>query len=237
MNRMLTTNHSPQHVAIIMDGNGRWAKKHHLPRQEGHKKGAANAQKVVEIFMAYKIPYLTLYAFSTENWNRPRIEVEGLFSLLGDRLDEGIKFAQKKDIKIRHFGKLDKLPPRVQQKIAEAVDITRDNKSITLGFAFNYGSRDEIIEATQRIVLSGISPEKIDESVINHHLYTTGIPDPDLVIRTGGEKRLSNFLLWQSAYTEMYFTAALWPDFGRSEIDRALAAYGKRQRRFGKLKE
>jgi undecaprenyl diphosphate synthase len=234
---MLITNHFPQHVAIIMDGNGRWAKKHHLPRREGHKKGATNAQEVVEIFIAYEIPYLTLYAFSTENWNRPKIEVEGLFRLVGDRLDEGIKFAQEKDIKIRHFGKLDKLPLKIQQKIAEAVDITRDNKSITLGFAFNYGSRDEIIDATQRIVRSGISPKKIDESVMNHHLYTAGIPDPDLVIRTGGEMRLSNFLLWQSAYTEMYFTDALWPDFDQGEIDKALVAYDKRQRRFGKLKE
>jgi undecaprenyl diphosphate synthase len=237
MNPLIITNQVPQHVAIIMDGNGRWAEKHHLPREEGHKKGATAAQQVTEILIEHKIPYLTLYAFSTENWNRPRIEVEGLLRLLGERLDEGIQFALKKGAKIRHFGKLDKLPPKIQEKIVEAVDLTKNNTSITLGFAFNYGSRDEIIEATQRIVKSGIRPEDISESVINQNLYTIGIPDPDLIIRTGGEMRLSNFLLWQSAYAEIYFTPALWPDFDRAEIDKALTAYSKRQRRFGKLKE
>jgi undecaprenyl diphosphate synthase len=232
-----STNQRPSHVAIIMDGNGRWAKKHHLPRQEGHKKGATNTQKVVELFMEFKIPYLTLYAFSTENWNRPKIEVEGLFALLGERLEEGIRFAQEKGIRICHFGKLEKLPQKIQQKIMDAVDITKDNRNITLGFAFNYGSRDEIIDATRKIVSSGISPEKIDDSVMNQNLYTAGIPDPDLIIRTGGEMRLSNFLLWQSAYAEMYFTGALWPEFDRDEIDKALVAYSKRQRRFGKLEE
>jgi undecaprenyl diphosphate synthase len=232
-----STNQRPSHVAIIMDGNGRWAKKHHLPRQEGHKKGATNTQKVVELFMEYKIPYLTLYAFSTENWNRPKIEVEGLFALLGERLEEGIRFAQKKGIRICHFGRLEKLPQKIQQKIMDAVDITKNNRNITLGFAFNYGSRDEIIDATRKIVSSGISPEKIDDSVMNQNLYTAGIPDPDLIIRTGGEMRLSNFLLWQSAYAEMYFTGVLWPEFDRDEIDKALVAYSKRQRRFGKLEE
>jgi undecaprenyl diphosphate synthase len=237
MSQNTNTNQLPRHIAIIMDGNGRWAKKHHLPRQEGHKKGATNTQKVVELFMELKIPYLTLYAFSTENWNRPKIEVEGLFALLGERLVEGIRFAQEKGIRICHFGRLEKLPQKIQQKIRDAVDITRENRNITLGFAFNYGSRDEIIDATRKIINSGISPEKIDDSVINQNLYTTGIPDPDLIIRTGGEMRLSNFLLWQSAYAEMYFTGALWPDFDRDEIDKALAAYSKRQRRFGKLGE
>jgi len=220
-----------------MDGNGRWAKKHHLLRQEGHKRGADRAQRTVETFIEYKIPYLTLYAFSTENWSRPRIEVEGLFKLLEDRLDKGIKFALEKGIKVRHLGKLDGLPAKIQGKIKQAVDLTIDNKQLTLGLAFNYGARNEIVEATQRIIQSGASFQNINESTISHHLYTAGIPDPDLIIRTGGEMRLSNFLLWQAAYAEIYFTPVLWPDFDKDEIDKALVAYSKRQRRFGRLAE
>jgi undecaprenyl diphosphate synthase len=237
MKQLPELNVLPQHVAIIMDGNGRWARKHHLPRQEGHKEGATRAQQIVETFIEYTVPYLTLYAFSTENWNRPRIEVEGLFRLMEDRLDEGIRFALKKGVKVRHFGKLDKLPPKVQQKIKEAVALTQNNNAITLGFAFNYGGRDELIEATQRILKSGIKPEDITESVIKQHLYTSGIPDPDLIIRTGGEKRLSNFLLWQAAYAEIYLTPVLWPDFDGDQVKKAIIDYSKRQRRFGRLKE
>lgn len=229
--------HLPRHVAIIMDGNGRWAKKHHLPRQEGHKKGAASTQRAVEIFIDYQIPCLTLYAFSTENWNRPKIEVEGIFKLLEDRLDEGIKFALEKGIKVRHLGKLDRLPTKIQEKIREAVELTRNNHQLTLGLAFNYGSRDEIVEATQRIIQSGVSAHEVNESTISQHLYTAGMPDPDLIIRTGGEMRLSNFLLWQAAYAEIYSTPVLWPDFDQSEIDKALVAYSKRQRRFGIVAE
>jgi undecaprenyl diphosphate synthase len=235
MNPIFTASQLPKHVAIIMDGNGRWAKKHHLPRQEGHKKGAATLQNVVETFIIYKIPYLTLYAFSSENWNRPKFEVEGLFALLGERLEEGVQFAQQKGIRICHFGRLDKLPQKVQQKLREAIETTRTNKNITMGLAFNYGSRDEIVDATKEIVRSGIRADEINESVITSHLYTSELPDPDLVIRTGGEMRLSNFLLWQSAYSEMYFTKTLWPDFNREEIDKALSDFSKRQRRFGKL--
>lgn len=235
MSSPLNLNHLPQHVAIIMDGNGRWARKHHLPRQEGHKKGALSTQHVVETFIEYKIPFLTLYAFSTENWNRPRGEVEGLFKLLEDRLDEGIQFALNNGVKIRHLGKLDRLPAKIQDKIKEAQELTRNNDRITLGLAFNYGSRNEIVEATQNIIRNGINAEDVDESVISQHLYTAGIPDPDLIIRTGGEMRLSNFLLWQAAYAEIYSTPVLWPDFNRDEIDKALIAYSKRQRRFGRL--
>ena len=220
-----------------MDGNGRWAKRHHLPRQEGHKKGAASAQRTVEIFIDYKIPYLTLYAFSTENWNRPKIEVEGLFKLLEERLDEGIKFAREKSIKVRHLGKLDRLPGKIQEKIRQAVELTANNQQLTLGLAFNYGSRDEIVEATQHIIQSGIGATEVNESTISQHLYTAGMPDPDLIIRTGGEMRLSNFLLWQAAYAEVYFTPVLWPDFDQNEIDKALVTYSKRQRRFGTLTE
>jgi len=227
----------PRHVAIILDGNGRWAKKHHLPRQEGHKKGAATTQDVVETFIKYKIPYLTLYIFSTENWKRPKIEVEGLLKLIEERLNEGIKYALNNGVKIRHLGKLDRLPAKINGKIKEAEELTRNNDQITLGIAFNYGSRDEIVEATRSIIRNNLNAEDINESVLSRYLYTSDMPDPDLIIRTGGEMRLSNFLLWQAAYAEIYFTPVLWPDFNKEEIDKALIAYSKRQRRFGNIAE
>ena len=227
--------HLPQHVAIIMDGNGRWAKKHHLPRQEGHKKGALNLQHVLKTFIEYNIPYLTLYVFSTENWKRPKIEVEGLLKLLEDKLNEGIKFALNNGVKIRHLGKLYRLPTKITRKIKEAEELTKNNDKLTLGMAFNYGSRDEIVEAIQHIIRTNLNAEDIDESILCQYLYTTGMPDPDLIIRTGGELRLSNFLLWQAAYAEIYFTPVLWPDFNKEEINKALIAYSKRQRRFGNI--
>lgn len=228
-------NHLPQHVAIVMDGNGRWAEQRGLPRLAGHNRGATAAQHIVEICAEYEIPYLTLYAFSTENWTRPQDEVNGLFQLLEERLDEGISLAQKEGIKIRHLGKLDGLSPKTKDGIRRAVELTQNNTKMTLGLAFNYGGRDEIVEATRRLILNGIPAQDIDENVISQYLYTSGIPDPDLIIRTGNETRLSNFLTWQAAYAEIYFTPVLWPDFDRKEIDKALIAYGQRQRRFGSL--
>lgn len=228
-------NHLPQHVAIIMDGNGRWAKRRGLPRLAGHKQGATNAQRVVEIFTEYEIPYLTLYAFSTENWNRPQAEVNGLLQLLEEKLDEGVKLAQEKGIKIRHLGKLDGLSPKIQHRIKQALELTQNNTGMTISLAFNYGGRDEIVEAMRRLILSGIPAQKIDECIVSQYLYTAGIPDPDLIIRTGGESRLSNFLTWQAAYAEIYFTPVLWPDFDRREIDKALIFYRQRQRRFGSV--
>jgi undecaprenyl diphosphate synthase len=225
----------PQHVAIIMDGNGRWAKQRGLPRLAGHRQGVNTAQKVLEVFMEYKIPYLTLYAFSTENWNRPKHEIEGIFKILEDRLDEGIKFAQENDIRIRHLGKPDGLPLRLQERVKRALELTRNNTRLTLSLAFNYGSRDEIIEAVRHIIADGISSQQINEKVFRQYLYTADIPDPDLIIRTGGEMRLSNFLIWQSVYAESYFTPVLWPDFDKKEIDKALTTYSQRQRRFGGL--
>ena len=228
-------NRLPQHVAIIMDGNGRWAKRRGLPRLAGHKQGAANAQRVVEIFTEYRIPYLTLYAFSTENWNRPKAEVKWLLQLLEEKLDEGVKLAQEKGIKIRHLGKLDELSPEIQHRIKQALELTQNNTGMTFSLAFNYGGRDEIVEVMRRLMLSGIPAQKIDESIVSQYLYTAGIPDPDLIIRTGGESRLSNFLTWQAAYAEIYFTPVLWPDFDRREIDKALIFYRQRQRRFGSV--
>jgi len=225
----------PRHVAIIMDGNGRWAKRRHLPRLAGHKEGADNARRVVEVFLEYGIPYLTIYAFSTENWRRPATEVQVLFRLLEEKLGEGIRVAIEKGIRIRHLGKLDGLPPRVQGGIERAIELTRGNSRMTLSLAFNYGGRDEIVEAARRLMLENISPHNLDENLLSQHLYTSGIPDPDLIIRTGGEMRLSNFLTWQAAYAEIYFTPTAWPDFDQEEIDKALAAYSKRQRRFGSL--
>ena len=228
-------NNLPQHVAIIMDGNGRWAKKRHLPRLAGHRQGAVNVQHIVEVFLEYNIPCISLYAFSTENWNRPQNEVEGLFQLLEEKLAEGIRLAQEKGIRIRHLGKLDGLSSRVQDRIRQALELTQTNTGMTVNLAFNYGGRDEIVEAVRRLVLNGIPAQDIDETVVSQYLYTAGIPDPDLIIRTGGEMRLSNFLTWQAAYAEIYFTPALWPDFDREEIDKALIAYSQRQRRFGNL--
>ena len=235
MAKLPNLKHLPQHVAIIMDGNGRWAKKRGLPRLAGHRQGVSTAQKVVETFMEYEIPYLTLYAFSTENWNRPKREIDGIFKILEERLEEGVKFAQKNGIRICHLGKPDGLPLRLQERVKRALEITQNNARMTLSLAFNYGGRDEIVEAARRLITEGISPPKINEKVFRQYLYTANIPDPDLIVRTGGEMRLSNFLIWQSAYAEIYFTPVLWPDFGNEEIEKALIVYGQRQRRFGSL--
>lgn len=217
-----------------MDGNGRWAKKHHLSTVEGHRKGAQSAQNVIDIFIEYKIPYLTLYAFSTENWDRPKEEVAGIFELLESQLEESISYAMKKEIRFVHLGRLEELSSAIQEKIREAIERTERNTGLTLCLAFNYGGRDEIVHAIQRLVKSGTHPDEIDEHAIQHNLFTAHIPDPDLIIRTGDEKRLSNFLLWQAAYAEIYFSPVLWPEFGRKDIDQALEDYSKRQRRFGK---
>ena len=235
MSKLPNLKHLPQHVAIIMDGNGRWAKQRVLPRLAGHRQGVNTAQKILEMFIEYEIPYLTLYAFSTENWNRPKREIDGIFKILEERLEEGVKFVQENGIRIRHLGKPDGLPLRLQERLKRALELTQNNTRMTLSLAFNYGGRDEIIEAVRRLIADGISPPQINERVFQQYLYTANIPDPDLIIRTGGEMRLSNFLIWQSAYAEIYFTPVLWPDFGKKEIDKALIAYSQRQRRFGSL--
>jgi undecaprenyl diphosphate synthase len=235
MIKVTNLKHLPQHVAIIMDGNGRWAKQRGLPRSVGHKQGVNIAQKVVEIFLEYKIPYLTLYSFSTENWSRPQREIDGIFKILEERLKEGVKFAQENGIRIRHLGKPDGLPQRLRQRVKDALKLTQNNSRMTVSLAFNYGGRDEIVEAIKTLILERISPQDVDEEVFSQYLYTTDIPDPDLIIRTGGEMRLSNFLIWQSAYAEIYFTPVLWPDFNKKEVNKALVAYSQRQRRFGGL--
>jgi undecaprenyl diphosphate synthase len=232
---MSQTNYPPQHVAIIMDGNGRWAKKRGLPRLVGHNAGGDNIRPVVKIFANCGVKYLTLYMFSTENWNRPRIEVAGLVSLLGRKIDQETQAFHQENIRLVHLGRLDRLPQRLRQKVQAAVELTKNNTGLTLCLAFDYGGRDEIVRAARRIASAGVPGDNIDESMFAQYLDSPGIPDPDLVIRTGGEGRLSNFLLWQAAYSELYFTPVLWPDFGAKDVEEAFSEYKRRQRRFGKI--
>ncbi len=227
----------PSHVAIIMDGNGRWARQRGLPRLDGHRAGTDNISRVIECFADYGVKYLTLYAFSTENWDRPKSEIRGLFHILGEVIEHETEALHKNGVRLLHLGSMDGLSPRLQHSVMRAIELTRENTMITLAIAFNYGGRAEIVDAIRRIMTSGISPQDVDEAMINSYLYTRGLPDPDLIIRSGGEMRLSNFLLWQAAYSEYYATPTLWPDFGPEEIEMALIAYSKRHRRFGRLDE
>jgi len=232
---MIQANYPPRHIAIIMDGNGRWAKKRGLPRLAGHEAGSKNIHPVVKIFADYGVRYLTLYAFSTENWNRPRIEVAGLLSLLAKKIDRETQAFHRENIRLVHLGRLDRMSQKLGEKVRAAVELTKNNTGLTLCLAFDYGGRDEIVQATRHIASAGITGDNIDESVFARYLYSPDIPDPDLVIRTGGESRLSNFLIWQAAYSELYFTPVLWPDFGHKDVEEALSEYKRRQRRFGKI--
>lgn len=225
----------PVHVAIVMDGNGRWARKRGLPRLVGHGAGVNNIRPVSKAFAAHGVKYLTLYAFSTENWSRPRVEVAGLLRIMARRIDRLTRLFHEDNSRLVHVGKLDKLPQSLQQKVETSIELTRNNTGLTLCLAFDYGGREEILQAARSIISSGIPPDRIDELALSQHLYTRDIPDPDLIIRTGGEFRLSNFLLWQAAYSELYFTPVLWPDFGAEEIEEALSQYRRRQRRFGNV--
>ena len=219
-----------------MDGNGRWAKKRGLPRLAGHNAGGDNIRPVVKIFADYGVKYLTIYMFSTENWNRPRIEVAGLLSLLARKIDQETQAFHQENIRLLHLGRLDRLSQKLRKKVQAAVELTKNNTGLTLCLAFDYGGRDEIVQAARRIASAGIGDNNIiDESVFARYLYNPDIPNPDLVIRTGGESRLSNFLLWQAAYSELYFTPVLWPDFGLKDVEEALSEYKRRQRRFGKI--
>ena len=232
---MIRADYPPQHVAIIMDGNGRWAKKRGLPRIAGHNAGGENIRPVVKIFADYGVKYLTLYMFSTENWNRPGIEVTGLLTLLGRKIDQETRAFHQENIRLLHLGRLDRLSQKLKKKVQAAVDLTKNNTGLTLCLAFDYGGRDEIVQAVKRIGRAGIVPDNIDESLFGRYLHIPDIPDPDLLIRTGGENRLSNFLLWQAAYSELCFTPVLWPDFGRKDIEEVLSEYQRRQRRFGRI--
>ena len=226
----------PNHVAIIMDGNGRWAAKRGMPRLFGHRAGTDNVHRVVTAFDRYRVKYLTLYAFSTENWRRPGVEVSGLMRILAEMIDRETEALHKKGVKLAHWGRVDELAPELQDKVRKAIELTKDNKGMTLSIAFDYGGRAEILEAVRGIICEGIPAEELTESLFSSYLYTANVPDPDLIIRTAGEMRLSNFLIWQAAYSEFYSTPALWPDFGEKEIEKALIAYSRRERRFGGLK-
>ncbi|HXZ30205.1 MAG TPA: polyprenyl diphosphate synthase [Dehalococcoidia bacterium] len=232
---MSQTHYPPQHVAIVMDGNGRWAKKRGLPRLVGHNAGGDNIRPVVKIFDSYGVKYLTVYMFSTENWNRPRIEVAGLLSLLAKKLDQETQAFHQENVRLVHLGRLDRLSQKLREKVKAAVELTKNNTGLTLCLAFDYGGRDEIVRAARRIASAGVLSDTTDESVFAQYLDNPGIPDPDLIIRTGGESRLSNFLLWQAAYSELYFTPVLWPDFGANDVEEALSEYRRRQRRFGRI--
>ena len=227
----------PRHVAIIMDGNGRWAQERGLPRLEGHRQGTENIRRVVSAFAKYGTKYLTLFAFSTENWNRPRPEVNGLFRLLAQVIDRETEDLHRREVKLKHVGRLDGLSPRLAKRVKQAVELTKDNTGMTLSVAFNYGGRAEVLDAVRSLLSRGITPADLDEDIFRRYLYTPDLPDPDLIIRTGGEVRVSNFLIWQAAYSEYYFTPAYWPDFGDEEMEKALLAYSQRQRRFGRVPE
>jgi undecaprenyl diphosphate synthase len=229
------TIHAPQHVAIIMDGNRRWAEVRGLPRLEGHRRGLENMRSVISHLGDRQVKYVTIFAFSTENWSRPEDEVEGLLRLLEERIERETQGFHSKGVKLRHLGSLDRLSPSLRRSIKKAVELTKDNTGLTLSFAFNYGGRSEILHAVRQLISEKIPPQDIDEGLFDGYLYTTGLPNVDLLIRTGGELRISNFLIWQMAYSEYYFTDVLWPDFDGKEVDRALLAYSQRQRRFGRL--
>lgn len=225
----------PQHIAIIMDGNGRWAQRRSLPRHAGHRAGTENIRQIVRDCKEIGVSYLTLYAFSTENWTRPTLEVRGLMTILGEFIDRETDALHKEGVRIRHLGSTEGLSERLKRKVKHAVDVTASNTALTLAVAFNYGGRADIVQAARCMVAEGIAPDMLTERSLADHLYTRGMPDPDLVVRTGGEFRLSNFLIWQAAYSEYYSTSVFWPDFNVEDLRKAIDAYEQRQRRFGAL--
>ena len=240
LNTIDTTN-LPKHVAIIMDGNGRWAKQQGLLRALGHESGTKSVKTTIEACAKLGIEFLTLYAFSTENWNRPKLEVETLMKLLIRSLKKELSTLQDNNIKLNAIGNLEKLPKSAQKELQDVIHKTKNNTRLTLTLALSYGAREEIVNAVRnisnKVKNNIISLDSIDDSIINEHLYTQNLPDVDLLIRTSGEHRISNFLLWQIAYAELYFTEILWPDFKEQDLYEAIVSYQKRERRFGKTSE
>lgn len=231
----------PKHLAIIMDGNGRWAKKQGFLRAFGHEKGTKSVRITVETCAKLGIDNLTLYAFSTENWNRPKLEVDTLMSLLVNSLQNELKTLSDNNIRLNCIGNIDLLPSKAKKELLSVIEKTKNNTRMTLTLALSYGSREELVNVvkmvSEKVKNNIISVDAIDESIINEHLYTQNLPDVDLVIRTSGEHRISNFLLWQIAYAEFYFTDVLWPDFNEEDLYKAIISYQKRERRFGKTSE
>ena len=222
----------PTHVAIVPDGNGRWAEKRSLPRLSGHREGVLNMMRMIQYISEYPIKYVTFYGFSTENWNRPEAEVNGLFKLVEHFVDEQLQKIHEKNIKIRHIGRMEGLPNSLQNAITKAISLTANNSGMNLGIAWNYGGRAEIVDAIAKYLADPNRPQPLDEKSFARYLYTGDMPDVDLLIRTANEMRLSNFLLWQAAYSEYYFTDVLWPDFGKKDIEKALQDFSRRSRRF-----
>jgi undecaprenyl diphosphate synthase len=229
--------HVPRHVATIMDGNGRWAKARGLPRLAGHRAGTENLRPILEACVEFGIEILTIWAFSTENWRRPEREVGGLLRILERMIQRELGELHKQGVRLRHIGRLERLPGRLQKQVLDAIEVTKNNDRITLNVGFDYGGRAEIVHAVQEIIREGIPADQVDEDLLSRHMYTSDQPDPDLIIRTGGELRTSGFMLWQSAYSEYYVTPTFWPDFGREELYQALVAFGQRDRRFGGIKD
>mgnify|MGYP001240483744 FL=1 len=227
----------PTHVGLIMDGNGRWATQRGLPRLAGHKAGVENVKPTVLAAKKFGIKYLTFYAFSTENWKRPQDEVSGIMNLLSIFIDKEVNNLHKEGVRILHIGRRERLDQGLRKKIEGAIDLTKDNTTITVQMGLDYGGRDEIAQAVRKIVTSGVTPEEVTEELISQNLYTAGIPDPDLIIRTSGEMRTSNFLIWQSAYSEWIFPETYWPDFTEEVFWQMLVEYSRRDRRYGGLSQ
>ncbi|PVX45332.1 undecaprenyl diphosphate synthase [Flavobacterium sp. 103] len=237
----INTENIPKHLAIIMDGNGRWAKQKGFLRTLGHESGSKSVKKIIQECLDLGVEYLTLYAFSTENWNRPKLEIDTLMRVLINSLKKELKTMQEGNIKMNAIGNLEKLPTKAQKQLFDVLDKTKDNTKMTLTLALSYGSREELVNVVKiisdKVKNNIISIDSIDDSIINEHLYTHNLPDVDLLIRTSGEHRISNFLLWQIAYAELYFTDVLWPDFKEQDLHEAIISYQKRERRFGKTSE
>lgn len=225
----------PYHIGIIMDGNGRWAQRQGLPRLAGHRAGTENIRRVLTGCVEFGVRILTIYAFSTENWKRPEAEVKGLMSIFARVIDRELNELHREGVQLRHVGRLEGISDRLKAKVYYAIDLTKHNDRIILNVAFNYGGRTEIVDAVRRIIQDGIPAKEVTEELISHYLYTD-CPDPDLIIRTSGEFRTSNFLLWQAAYAEYYVTPTYWPDFDKDELYQALLAYSQRDRRFGEVR-
>lgn len=227
----------PQHVAIIMDGNGRWANRRGLPRHAGHRAGAENLRRIINACVDFGVKILTIYAFSTENWGRPEREIRGLMRIFARVLDQEIEDLHEQGVCLHHLGDLSGIKPTLQEKVRDAIELTKDNDRLILNVAFNYGGRAEILHAVREMLADDISPDVLSEELFSSYLFTAGLPDPDIVIRTSGELRISNFLIWQAAYAEYYPTPALWPDFDREELYKAIVAFNQRDRRFGLVSE
>jgi undecaprenyl diphosphate synthase len=223
----------PTHIGIIMDGNGRWALARGLPRMAGHRAGTENLRRIIEACIEFGIKYLTIYAFSTENWGRPTEEVQGLMRIFENVIDRELQELHDQGVRLRHIGRLDRVRPSFRKKVLDAIEYTRNNDRLVLNIAFNYGGRDEIVCGIQAMLRDGVQAEDVTDSMVSKYLFTAGVPDPDMIIRTSGELRGSNFLIWQGAYSEWYFPPTYWPDFDRQELLKALEEFNQRERRYG----